>query len=202
MTVCGDKPTASLSGRVCRGMVEAGGEGAASTEAPKAPLKACLAKSGLTNGKLDSPSPAAQPHPSQPQPAIRCPQCGNTGEKAKIYKCGMRYLTDGSAVQRFLCMACGYRFSLSNMSEHASKIERQNLKAHNCLTFNRQACDEAHGRRALATRKGLAVLAVVESPAEGKPHAGGDSDRADGQHKQNLGIRLVAEKEGPKRGNH
>jgi integrase/recombinase XerD len=41
----------------------------------------------------------------QPQP--RCPQCGSD----RLYKDGLRYLSDGSTVQRYLCRNCGYRFS-------------------------------------------------------------------------------------------
>ncbi|MCW4003702.1 MAG: tyrosine-type recombinase/integrase [Candidatus Bathyarchaeota archaeon] len=37
----------------------------------------------------------------------QCPQCGC----ARLFKDGLRYLADGSSVQRWLCRECGYRFS-------------------------------------------------------------------------------------------
>ncbi|MEM3694998.1 MAG: tyrosine-type recombinase/integrase [Candidatus Bathyarchaeia archaeon] len=36
-----------------------------------------------------------------------CPECGSQ----LLYKDGLRYLSDGSTVQRWLCRNCGYRFS-------------------------------------------------------------------------------------------
>ena len=36
-----------------------------------------------------------------------CPECGSK----LLYKDGLRYLSDGSTVQRWLCRNCGYRFS-------------------------------------------------------------------------------------------
>lgn len=39
--------------------------------------------------------------------APACPECGCR----KVWKDGLRYLADGSTVQRWLCRACGYRFS-------------------------------------------------------------------------------------------
>jgi len=39
--------------------------------------------------------------------SIRCPECGSK----RLWKDGLRYLADGSAIQRFLCRTCGYRFS-------------------------------------------------------------------------------------------
>ncbi|MCK4434488.1 tyrosine-type recombinase/integrase [Candidatus Bathyarchaeota archaeon] len=37
----------------------------------------------------------------------RCPQCGSK----RLYRAGLRYLKDGSTVQRWLCRNCSYRFS-------------------------------------------------------------------------------------------
>src|SRR4030067_3226297 len=43
-----------------------------------------------------------------PEPSnILCPQCS----AQKLYRDGLRYLADGSSVQRWLCRTCGYRFS-------------------------------------------------------------------------------------------
>ena len=40
--------------------------------------------------------------------ALRCPECGSK----RLYKDGLRYLADGTPVQRWLCRNCGYRFTL------------------------------------------------------------------------------------------
>jgi len=38
---------------------------------------------------------------------VCCPHCGSN----KLYRDGIRYLSDGSQTQRWLCRSCGYRFS-------------------------------------------------------------------------------------------
>jgi integrase len=38
---------------------------------------------------------------------MNCPECGSS----LLYHDGLRYLTDGNSVQRFLCRNCGHRFS-------------------------------------------------------------------------------------------
>lgn len=62
-------------------------------------------RSGSNEGKLVSETPAAQPP--------RCPQCGNS----RLYKDGLRYLTDDSNVQRWLCRDCAHRFSEKPLQE-------------------------------------------------------------------------------------
>ncbi len=57
---------------------------------------------------VDAASP--QPDPTRLQDAQdtpACPECGST----RIWRDGLRRLADGSAVQRWLCRNCGYRFS-------------------------------------------------------------------------------------------
>ena len=64
-----------------------------------------LKKRVKTGGRSGCPAcPHSLPE-AQPQP--RCPQCGSD----RLYKDGLRYLSDGSTVQRYLCRNCGYRFS-------------------------------------------------------------------------------------------
>jgi integrase len=65
-------------------------------------------KKGDLNGKRESvggfgPISSAR----SPRPPIRCPECGST----KLFKDGLRYLSDGSSVQRWLCRTCFYRFT-------------------------------------------------------------------------------------------
>ena len=37
---------------------------------------------------------------------LKCPECGSE----RVFKDGLRYMASGE-IQRFLCRACGYRFS-------------------------------------------------------------------------------------------
>ncbi|RJS68580.1 site-specific integrase [Candidatus Bathyarchaeota archaeon] len=77
----------------------------------------------LNNGKLDH----VQPHPPK-QPQLRCPECGSK----KIWRDGLRYLKDGSTIQRWLCRACGFRFSQSTANSQVKiNISRQVLKQPN-----------------------------------------------------------------------
>jgi len=48
-----------------------------------------------------------------------CPQCGSR----LLYKDGLRYLSDGSTIQRYLCRNCGYRFSETRKSNIASHTQ-------------------------------------------------------------------------------
>jgi DNA-directed RNA polymerase subunit RPC12/RpoP len=78
----------------------------------------------------------------QPQP--RCPQCSSD----RLYKDGLRYLSDGSTVQRYLCRNCGYRFSethlnFSNKSQQVQKIQTLILNSPKALTIKRQGSREA-----------------------------------------------------------
>jgi transposase-like protein len=48
---------------------------------------------------------------------MKCPECGSS----RVDKAGLRYLADGSSVQRFQCRECGFRFS-----EKANKQSQTN----------------------------------------------------------------------------
>ncbi|MGB9671723.1 MAG: IS1/IS1595 family N-terminal zinc-binding domain-containing protein, partial [Candidatus Bathyarchaeales archaeon] len=62
-------------------------------------------------------------------PATRCPECGSE----RLYRDGLRYLSDGEAVQRWLCRDCGFRFSWPKAEGHGSK----NLKTEGSYNVNR-----------------------------------------------------------------
>jgi len=68
-------------------------------------------QSGLNSkGKLGSKDPAVQP-------PIQCPQCSSK----RSWKDGLRYPRgDHKPIQRYLCRACGYRFSQPNIKVHVS----------------------------------------------------------------------------------
>jgi integrase len=72
-----------------------------------------------------------------------CPQCGST----RLYRDGLRYLTDGSSVQRWLCRDCAYRFS--------EKPPQKNLKwqinTPNTLTSKRRICANRKEAKNLTT---------------------------------------------------
>jgi len=154
-------------------MAEVGENGAASSSCSGA-SNYMFGKGGLkANGKLGSSCPPAQPPQNQPQPVICCPQCGNNGEKAKIYLDGTRVLADSSTVQRFLCMNCGFRFSDPHRPKRPlQKLPKQSLNSASAYTLKCQACDETQGRRALAAQKGLAILAAVDPQRESPTREG------------------------------
>jgi len=60
--------------------------------------------------------------------APACPECGSR----KVWKDGLRYLSDGSTVQRSLCRTCGYRFSDPS----------QNSKSNRVIHSHSNACQE------------------------------------------------------------
>ena len=100
-----------------------------------------------------------------PQP-IRCPQCNSV----KLFKDGLRHLSDGTSIQRYLCRKCGYRFSekrlnKSNRLQHLQKVDRQILNSPEALIFNCQGSREASSRAPSAI-KAVQTLAEVETRQE------------------------------------
>ena len=65
-----------------------------------------LGKKQVNSGKSAESSQSRLRQPPK-QPKLKCPQCLSD----RLYKDGMRYLSDGGVVQRWLCRNCGYRFS-------------------------------------------------------------------------------------------
>jgi integrase/DNA-directed RNA polymerase subunit RPC12/RpoP len=95
---------------------------------------------------MSEQAPAEKPAFTIPvQNGPRCPECGST----RLNKDGMRYLKDGSSVQRYLCKDCGYRFSWPRSGKQP---KRQNLKSGHAL-----ALDECSSR----------ALALLEQSVEG-----------------------------------
>jgi integrase len=90
--------------------------------------KRILDKKRQKNGKLDESSPLAQP-PLQP-----CPECNSR----KIYRDGLRYLTDGTTTQRWLCRNCGYRFS---QQKPLQKNQDWQINTASTLLSKRQVCE-------------------------------------------------------------
>lgn len=75
----------------------------------------------------------SNPHPHA---HIVCPECGSS----KLYKDGLRYLSSGENIQRFLCYVCNYRFSTNpfkdcqtNYNHQICALKVKNLDAHATL---------------------------------------------------------------------
>jgi integrase len=88
-----------------------------------------------------------------------------------LYRDGLRYLADGTAVQRYLCRGCGYRFSYpkgkSFMSldvfRHVDRIHTPSLYSPSRLSFSRQGSGDASSG-APSALKAVKTLATVENP--------------------------------------
>jgi len=90
-----------------------------------------MGQAGLEPGeagvfRLPQPNPQpskgspCRPQSAQGKPA--CPECGSS----KVWRDGLRYLSDGRAVQRWLCRLCGYRFSEPNVKLNVlSQVSKQ-----------------------------------------------------------------------------
>jgi integrase len=129
------------------------------------------------NGKLDKHCPLAQP-PKQPNTTnipnsrharsksqvLKCPECGS----GRLYKDGLRYLTDGTTVQRWLCRNCGYRFSEKTPLQ---KISNCQINMPSALFSKRQVCEllteesknlaEVNARQETAQREGTTQTAEI-----------------------------------------
>ena len=131
--------------------------------------------SGLKNGKLGFLPPfrpAAQP-PKQPQPnttsmrgivarhknprSNRCPECGNS----KVFKDGIRYLSDGSQIQRFLCRNCGYRFSGDGKAFNGSFVNK----------YCRTSCEQDSNLGARSSARAIALTEPITTMAMAKGDA-------------------------------
>ena len=122
-------------------------------------------EAGSNNGKSGPVSRSAGASPL-------CPQCGSN----RLYKDGIRYLLDGSEIQRLLCRNCGYRFSekgsqnsgqptqkTSDTSQHVSTIDTHSLKGKMDIIYNRRVRDSAKEAKNLATTEIGKQAAVGES---------------------------------------
>ncbi|MCW4046853.1 MAG: tyrosine-type recombinase/integrase [Candidatus Bathyarchaeota archaeon] len=65
---------------------------------------------------------------------VSCPQCGST----RLYKAGLRYLSNNTSVQRWLCRNCYYRFS---QRKPLQNISCKSINSAAGIFYNRQVCD-------------------------------------------------------------
>jgi integrase/DNA-directed RNA polymerase subunit RPC12/RpoP len=81
---------------------------------------------------MSEQAPAEKPaFEIEAQNGLRCPECGSE----RLYKDGLRYLSNGQTVQRYLCRDCGYRFSWPR-AERRNYYEAKNLKSQHAITYN------------------------------------------------------------------
>ena len=75
---------------------------------------------------------------AQTHGSIRCPECGSS----RLYKAGLRYLENGTTVQRWLCRDCGFRFSWKplNVSQRVSTVDGHPLNRAAAYSRSRQVC--------------------------------------------------------------
>ena len=86
-----------------------------------------------------------------PEATLLCPQCGSN----RIYRDGMRYLTNGESVQRWLCRDCNYRFSQTQKQKKPSqKSSEWNLITASNLSLEHQERRESHTRGARILQTG------------------------------------------------
>ncbi|MEM2995824.1 MAG: tyrosine-type recombinase/integrase [Candidatus Bathyarchaeia archaeon] len=93
---------------------------------------------------------------------MQCPQCGSH----RLYKDGLRYLANGTSIQRWLCRNCGYRFTNPNHKKHTQwKNPPFSLNPPNSSDYNCQGNDDPCGRDSTALAA-VQTLATVEKQNE------------------------------------
>ncbi|MGD0643379.1 MAG: tyrosine-type recombinase/integrase [Candidatus Bathyarchaeia archaeon] len=91
---------------------------------------------------------------------IFCPQCHST----KLYRDGIRYLADGSGVQRWLCRTCAYRFS----EKLLQKKLKWSINSPIALELNSQLCAIKQEAKKLTTAIETKTIAGESLEAKGK----------------------------------
>ena len=67
---------------------------------------------------------------------LKCSECGSN----RLYKDGLRYLSSGASVQRWLCTVCGYRFSEPIPQSLSHENVKQSLNTQDAIISNYQIC--------------------------------------------------------------
>ena len=110
------------------------------------------------------------------EPTPTCPQCGSN----KLYKDGLRYLADGTTVQRWLCRDCGYRFTNPNHKRRSKwKNPPFNLNLQNCINNNCQGNDDPEWRDPTSLGRLVQTLATVEKEEKTKSGQAGATVHAE-----------------------
>ncbi|MEM2463981.1 MAG: hypothetical protein QXY07_04785, partial [Candidatus Bathyarchaeia archaeon] len=107
---------------------------------------------------------------------MQCPQCGSL----RLYKDGLRYLADGTSVQRWLCRNCGYRFTDPNFRrQNQWKNSPFSLNSENSLDYSCRGNDEPCGRDSTARPRAVQTLATVEKEKRNEKRAAGAAEKPD-----------------------
>ena len=110
------------------------------------------------------------------EPTPTCPQCGSN----KLYKDGLRYLADGTTVQRWLCRNCGYRFTDPNHKRRSKwKNPPFNLNLENCLNDKCQGNNDPEWRDPTSLGRLVQTLATVEKEEKEKSGQAGATVHAE-----------------------
>ena len=121
-----------------------------------------LGKKQVKKGKSAEPK-LSRLHQSPKQPKLKCPQCGSE----RLYKDGMRYLSNGESVQRWLCRDCYYRFSEgSNRNKPLQKSSDWQINTASGLFLGCQERGESRKRRATTLQAGGLTLVTSETRQE------------------------------------
>jgi site-specific recombinase XerD len=133
-----------------------------------------LGKKQVKEGKSAKPKPNRlyQP-PKQPRPP--CPLCASK----RIYKDGMRYLSKGATVQRWLCRDCNYRFSERNHNKPLQKSSNWHINTASALTLGCQERGESRKRRATTLQAGGTSLVMSKTRQEKAQREGIATTNAD-----------------------
>ena len=93
----------------------------------------------------------------------RCPQCSSK----RLYRDGIRYLADGTNVQRWLCRNCGYRFTDQNHKKPSQwKNPPFSLNPPNSLDYNCRGNNDPSWGDSTALGWAVQTLATVEKQNE------------------------------------
>jgi transcription elongation factor Elf1 len=84
----------------------------------------------------DAKSVESRLHQPPKQPELNCPECSSE----RLYKDGLRYLSSGESVQRWLCRVCGYRFSEPRPQTLSHEGVKQSLNTEGGLVSGYRLC--------------------------------------------------------------
>jgi integrase len=91
--------------------------------------------------------------------SLKCPACGC---ESTFYRDGLRYAADGSSIQRWLCRACGFRFS----EKPLQKTSEQPLNTSFVLPSKRQICATTKEAKNLDSASEIKTVAGEENTTQ------------------------------------
>jgi integrase len=101
--------------------------------------------------------------------AAACPSCGSN----RLYKDGLRYLSDGTSIQRWLCRNCGYRFTEPNHKARTGwKNPPSGLNPPSASYYSCQGNNDPVRRDSTSLGRLAQTLAEVEKENEKSRQAG------------------------------